>query len=180
MDCKHQVLKEKVVWRTAASTLVLQYPLATDGATSDLQGTHKMICCIIAQLRHWSSIHTKRCGGVCLFFKKLNTLYLKLFSGKIYLVFWGFEKAECFLTLECLCPCSNGSYYTCRKRSRAPEPHCPQPGVPVCTSQGCSEMTEHQHFGYCSDHLSNWEQYLQVETQILVFNFNPSLALSFL
>lgn len=114
----------------------------------------------------------------CLFFKKLNTLYLKLFSGKIYLVFWGFEKAECFLTLECLCPCSNGSYYTCRKRSRAPEPHCPQPGVPVCTSQGCSEMTEHQHFGYCSDHLSNWEQYLQVETQILVFN--PSLALSFL
>lgn len=78
-------------------------------------------------------------GGFCLFgfwfFKKLNMLYLKLFSGKIYLVYWGFEKAECFLILGCLCPYSNESYYSYRKRSRAPEPRCPQPMVPVWTSQ---------------------------------------------
>lgn len=97
MYCKHQVLKEMVVWRTAAPTLVLQYPLVTDKVTSDLQGTQKMLYCI-SQLRHWSYIYRKICGFgffvwlVWVFLlKKLNILYLKLFSGKIHLAFWGWK-----------------------------------------------------------------------------------------
>jgi len=78
-----------------------------------------MLCCS-GHLRHRSYGHRKR-GGlfvVCVvfcffvvffFFYKLNLLYLNLFSGKIYLVFGGFKKAEYFLTLGCLCPCSNES-----------------------------------------------------------------------
>lgn len=144
---KKRQCEEEQLLQLCCSTLLWQ--------TGQLQIERDPRGCSAASVsRGTGAIAQKKC---VFFFKKLNVLYLKLFSGKIYLVFGGFEKAECSLTLGCLCPCSNESDYSSRKPGRAPEPHCPQPGVPACTNPGCSKMSECWHFGYRSDHLSNSE-----------------------
>lgn len=146
MYCKPKVLKQQAVWRSAAPTLVLQYPLVTDGATSDSQGTQTMLLHRITQPR--LCCHRERCGGflfvvgvflevfwVCS--KKLNMLYLKLVSGKIYLVFWGFEKAECLLALGCLCPCSNESHCMYRNEAGHLDLTVPSLWYPCAQAQRC-------------------------------------------